>query len=129
VRASGIEQKNMENYFSLPNAESLECYIEGYGPPFPILTVYVPTPEKDYYLVFEQPVYINAPLHWIGADFLIGDVNEREQIARQIAVEPNEVEIYRIQTVLFVAEVDKHTPHPKRIQILALHGKLEEKRQ
>lgn len=117
----------MENYFSLSNAESLECYVEGYGPSFPILTVYIPTPEKDYYLVFEQPVYIDAPLHWIGADFSIGDANEREKIANQIAVEPQEVAIYRKETVLFVAEVDKYSSHPKKIQILALHAKLEEK--
>jgi hypothetical protein len=112
----------------LPNAESLECRIEGYGPTFPILVVYTKTEETEYFLVFQQPFYIDAPMQWTGADFYLGIKSEREEIAKQIAIEPQAVETYRDQAMLFVAKVDQHTSHPKTIQILAVYAKLEKKK-
>lgn len=118
----------MDNYFQFSNAASLPCYIEGFGPTFPILAIYVPTKEAGYYLVFQQPFYINAPMSWIGANFSLGDRNEREKIAKMITSTPERIADYRDQSMLFIAEVDQATPYPKRIEILALFGRKEEKR-
>jgi hypothetical protein len=118
----------MDNYFQLPNASSLECHIEGYGPTFPILSVKVVGQEIDYIIIFERPMYINAPMYWTGANFSIGGVTERERLAKQIALSPEEVSIYRDEAVLFVAEIDKSSGHTKKVEILALHAKLEEKK-
>lgn len=118
----------MDNYFELPNVSSLKCYIEGYGPTFPILSVYASGIEADYFLVFVQPAYVNAPMSWTGADFSLADVGQREKLALQLASTPEGIKNYRDQLTLFVAEIDKATPYPKRIEILALYAKVEEKK-
>ena len=76
----------MDNYFGLNNPDTFECTLIGYGSMFPILTIRLRSPYETYHLTFQQPFYINSSIYWTGANFVLGTVKEKENLAQILDV-------------------------------------------
>jgi hypothetical protein len=83
-------REKMSNIFDIPNAERCGCSVVGYMRSHSVLEIEVgyvdveTSAVEKLYAVFETLEYFDGPMHWIGAEFRLGDTTECLELLKKV---------------------------------------------